>query len=274
MGGATAIGPFWSKGLSLDTHIYRIHPQRFLKGLLSGHLFLPATSRWTDPYENLISRVGYSYLDDDKRIKQVFLGGNRFPTFGQCWTTIPESDALWRIYSEVDKNIGLNSSFFPYEGVRLRTTPRKLVHCLADGMGAENKDKCYLSAVKYFEEDELRQYVANAVGTYREKAFAGISGHADGLSLKREPFRHESEVRLLYIDADRKFEGKESVEVPIDVNAVIEEITLDPRTMTGGGEPNRKAWLQDNGFKSTINTSLLYLGILLDVPLFKPEDLK
>ena len=70
-------------------------------------------------------------------------------------------------------------------------------------------------------ENDLTQYVANAVYTYRDKAFGGVTGHADVLSLKRDPFRHESEVRLLYIDADRKFEGQPSIEVPIDVNAVI-----------------------------------------------------
>jgi hypothetical protein len=270
----SAGGPFWSKGLDLDAPIYRIHPQRHLGDLLAGKLYLPATSRWTDPYENLVSQAGYVYLDDDKHIQQAFIGGDRFPTFGQCWTTIPESDALWRIYSEVVKDMGSNHSFFPDEGVRLRTTPRKLVDCLADGVGAAYKDRCYISVVKYFSEDDLTQYIANAIGNYREKAFGGISGHADALSLKRDPFRHESEVRLLYIDADRRLVGRDFIEVPIDVNAVIEEMTFDPRTMTGGGETKRKAWLEGKGFENTINTSHLYLGVFLQVPLFKPEDLK
>jgi hypothetical protein len=267
MGTITTTSPFCSTGLSLDTSIYRIHPQRFLGKLLSGQLYLPATSRWTDPYENLISRAGYTFLDDDNLIKQVFIGGDRLPTFGQCWTTIAESDALWRIYSEVDKSIGFSSSFFPYEGVRLRTTPRKLVNCLANGMGGGNEDKCCISAVRYLNENDLRAHVGNAIHTNREKAFSGISGHADGLTLKREPFRHESEVRLLYIDADRRFAGKDGIAVPIDANAVIEEIMLDPRTIMGGGEPKRKEWLEANGFKNTIVTSSLYRGILLQVHL-------
>jgi hypothetical protein len=79
---------------------------------------------------------------------------------------------MWRIYSRVQNTKRVNHTFFPDEGVRLRTTARKLVNCLADGMGAAN--------------------------------------------LKRDPFRHESEVRLLYIDADRRIEGQPSIEVPID----------------------------------------------------------
>jgi hypothetical protein len=90
----------------------------------------------------------------------------------------------------------------------------------------------------------------------------------------RIPFAHESEVRLLYIDADRKFEGKEQIEVPIDVNSVIEEIMLDPRLRNGGGEPKRREWLEANGFKNTICSSSLYQKLIMEIPLFKPEDLK
>jgi hypothetical protein len=70
-----------------------------------------------------------------------------------------------------------------------------------------------------------------------------------------------------YIDADRRFEGQEFIEVPIDVNGVIEEITLDPRTIDGGGETKRKEWLEANGFKNAINTSSLYRRILLQAML-------
>lgn len=206
-------------------------------------------------------------------IKQVFLGGDRMPTFGQCWTTIPESDAMWRIYSDVDKDRGFDSFFSTNEGVRLCTTARKLVNALAKGIGAEQADKCCIGLVKYFDEEELRAYVVNEVGSYREKAFSGVSGHADALLLKRTPFKHESEVRLLYIDSDRKFQNQEFIEVPIDVNAVVEEITLDPRLRSGGGEPKRREWLETNGYKNSINSSALYQRLMITVPLFKPEDL-
>ena len=244
------LGPFCSTGMSLDTPIYRIHRQRYLKELLSGKLILPATHRWDDPYENLISWCAYDYIGEDKEIKQVFLGNDRMPTFGQCWTTIPESDAMWRIYSDVDKDRGHDSFFSTGESVRLRPTARKLVNALSKGMGGQ-ADKCYVGLVKYLEEGELQQHVVNAVGTYKEQAFSGVSGHADALLLKRIPFAHESEVRLLYIDADRKFEGKEQIEVPIDVNSVIEEIMLDPRLRNGGAEPKRREWLEADRIQRT-----------------------
>src|SRR5437879_318987 len=210
---APTAGPFGTKGLSLDTPIYRIHKQRYLKELLSGKLVVPATRRWGDPYENLISWCCYEVIGDDKRIKQVFLGNDRLPTFGQCWSTVPESDAMWRIYSDVDKDRSLDSSFSDHEGVRLRTTARKLVNALARGMGGGHANQCFICSVKYMEQEELRAYVVDTVGTYRDKAFGGIMGHADALLLKRTPFAHEREVRLLYIDAERKFEKQEFIEV-------------------------------------------------------------
>lgn len=109
----------------------------------------------------------------------------------------------------------------------------------------------------------------------RDKAFGGIVGHADALFLKRTPFTHESEVRLLYIDAERKFEKQEFIEVPIDVNAVIDEITLDPRLRAGGGgEYKRLEWLKANGFKNPTSVSSLYQKVIFQIPLYKPEDLK
>jgi hypothetical protein len=270
----TDLGPFCSTGMNLDTPIYRIHRKKYLKQLLSGTLYLPTTRSWLDPYENLISWCGYLVIGDDKKINQVFLGNDRLPTFGQCWSKIPESDAMWRIYSDVNEKRELDSFFSDDEGVQLRTTARKLVNALAKGMGKGQANKCYVGLLKYFEEAELRQYVVNAIGTYKEQAFSGVSGHADALLVKRTAFAHESEVRLLYVDADKKCEGKEYIEVPIDVNSVIEEVMLDPRLRNGGGEPKRREWLAVNGFKNTISSSSLYQKLIVQVPLYNPEDLK
>ncbi len=89
---------------------------------------------------------------------------------------------------------------------------------------------------------------------------------------KRTAFAHENEVRLLYVDADREFEGKDQIEVPIDVNSVIEEITLDLRLPEGQKQANRKTWLQNKGFKNEINMSQLCQKIIMVVPLYKSEE--
>lgn len=263
--------PQCSIGLSLDTPIYRIHRQGFLEELLDGTLRLPATRHWHDPWENLICWCGYDILGDDGKVKQTFFGNNRFPTFGQCWSTCPESDAMWRIYSAVDEERGVDSFFSEKEGVRLRTTARKLVNALAKGMDNGNEQECFIGAVNYIDEAQLQNFVVNAVAAYRDKAFGGSRGHADALLFKRSPFSHEREVRLLYIDSGRRFEKQDFVEVPIDVNTVIDEITLDPRLRAGGGgEQKRLDWLRSKGFKNAANVSSLYQRILIEIPLWKP----
>jgi len=84
------------------------------------------------------------------------------------------------------------------------------------------------------------------------------NGHADALFLKRDAFSHEQEVRLLYVDAAKEFADKKLIEVPIDLNAVIEEITLDPRVRGGTQEYERTEWLRSAGFNGTVNRSSLY----------------
>jgi hypothetical protein len=80
---------------------------------------------------------------------------------------------------------------------------------------------------------------------------------------------------LLYVDADRKYVGKEFIKVPIDVNRVIEEIILDPRVRAGGGgEQKRAEWLNANGFKNRIDASNLYLRTMFQIPLYTQDELK
>ena len=90
--------------------------------------------------------------------------------------------------------------------------------------------------------------------------------------LKRTPFAHEHEVRLLYVDSDKRCEGRDFIDVPFDANAVIEEIMLDPRLRAGGGgEHERLEWLLANGFKNTTNVSNLYQRVMFQIPLYKVE---
>jgi len=266
-------GPRCYKNMKLDAPIYRIHSYRYLGDLLAGKLILRSTREWKDPYENLIATCGYEVIGEDDRLKQVFFDKTRLPAFGQCWTTIQESDALWRIYSHLKKDSVPGLRFSQNEGVRLRTTPAKLVKCFASSFPDKNKGNCLVAPIRYLEEPNLTQHIANVIGTHRDQAFSGVSGHVDALRLKRIAFAHESEVRLLYIDADREFEGKDQIEVPIDVNAVIEEITLDPRIPEGTKYANRERWLRQRHFKNEINKSLLYQKIIMMVPLYSPEDL-
>jgi hypothetical protein len=119
----------------------------------------------------------------------------------------------------------------------------------------------------------LIQEIANVIGSQREQAFSGRVGNADALLFKRDAFAHENKVRLLYVDAAEELKKNEQIEVAIDPNSLIEEITFDPRIQGGDQEAWRTNWIRERRFKNEVNRSLLYRGISLIVPLFTQEQL-
>jgi hypothetical protein len=266
-------GGFFGPNLRPDTPIYRICPRRHLETLLKGKFVIRSTRTWLDPCEKLISQCCYQTLENG-RIQQHFIEKNILPTFGQCWSTCRESDAVWRIYSRVHQDgAALDKAFDAEEAVRLRTTTQKLLDALVAGVGEERSPNCFVAKVRYFGEDALLQEVANIIGSHREKAFSGREGQAESLLFKRDAFAHEQEVRLLYIDVAQDFLQKEQIEVAVDPNSLVEEITIDPRVRGGQQESWRSQQIRDAGFKNEINRSLLYLGTALTVSLFTQEEL-
>ena len=104
---------------------------------------------------------------------------------------------MWRIYSTVHQTgFNLDGAFDNREAVRLKTTARKLLNGVAVAAGGDRGANCFIGNVRYFEENALRQEVANVIGSKRESAFRGTAGHADGLLFKRDSFAHENEPRL------------------------------------------------------------------------------
>ena len=273
--GSNPSQPMGLLGPNLDPNapIYLVYPQRFLENLLRGKLVIRSTRTWTDPYEKLVSQCGYAAIENGK-IRQHFIEKNVLPTFGQCWSTCRESDAMWRIYSKVHQDgSALDSAFDADEAVRLRTSPQKLLNALVGGLGIEKGGNCFIARMRYFSENALLQEIANTIGSNRENAFSGAAGQADALLFKRDAFTHEQEVRLLYVDTKCEFLNQDQIEISVDPNSLIDEITVDPRVRGGQQEAWRIAWIRGLGFSNEINRSLLYQNTLMIVPLFSQEEL-
>ncbi len=162
--------------------------------------------------------------------------------FGQCWTTECESDALWRIYAPKK------------DGILIRSTPKKLLTKLY-GSKPDDELRWEMGKINYLKEKDI---VENSSILFNQ-VISDTSGREcfKSLLIKREAFRYESEVRLLYQDLDNdckediiKFEIK-------DINDVFDQITIDSRMSKFMCE-NFIQIAKDAGFEGEVTRSTLY----------------
>ena len=203
---------------------------------------------WEDPFENhIISAITEFRIEDEKDTTVGF----RDNLYGQCWTQTRESDAMWRIYSP-NKN-----------GVRITTTPRKLLETLYKSCGTQiNAYSCFVGKVKYYETTKLKEFLDENVTNWVYFDIDG-KGIAQSLLFKRIAFKHENEVRLLF---NSKFKGEKNPDIfsyLFDPRTLIDDIVFDPRMEISEFNRHKKNLIQ-LGFQKRIVKSKLY-----DIPDFK-----
>ena len=90
-------------------------------------MVLVAPRLWEDPFEVIGNGIAVDRPRGD-RIEQVIINQSLPPAYAQCWSATPESDTLLRAYSRVIKDPHFGRNICPRdEGVRVRSTPRKLL---------------------------------------------------------------------------------------------------------------------------------------------------
>lgn len=103
-------------GLDLDKPIYKYMPLKYVESMIKNkELCVNRASSWDDVYENFL-------------LKSTFdIGGIKVTAehtsdliYGQSWTYLRESDAMWRIYSSKYAKIADAT-------IRIRTTLRILL---------------------------------------------------------------------------------------------------------------------------------------------------
>jgi hypothetical protein len=263
-------GPYKTTGIDCDRPIYRIHTFRGVRDdLLRGKLTLRSPSQWDDAYEDPIRNCGFHFQQDGTWTQCFWNEDRRLPVFAQCWTWLDESDALWRIYSHPEHKRDLLGDD---EGFRLRSTPRKLAKALADAPEALRCSCCYIGEVRYLNRTALHEAIASRIGAERQDAFCTVQGRVDACLLKRDVFSHEQEVRLIYVDEDRRSSSAPitpcfqngQLTVTVRASDFVEEITLDPRLRPEQEQLRREA-LKSMGFQGPIRMSELYRATLLAV---------
>jgi len=202
---------FFKNDKEVDKPIFRVFSiERLLETYTKKALVLVKPKKWDDPFENFILK-SKAKLQTGEQVDFAFADS----IFGQCWSQLQESDAMWRIYSP-SKN-----------GVKVRTTPRKLREALASQV-ATPELTAFIGKVQYKRRSELTSMVQDRV-RMQQKIFDDTGrGHAETLLFKRKEFLHEHEVRLIYsgniVDAEKDF-----FTFAIDPPAIFEEIIFDPR---------------------------------------------
>jgi hypothetical protein len=216
----------------LSTPLYRIFPMRRLRQLLTDKQnVLVKPSKWDDPYENMLLAAGV--ITEDGELGDM--SSMRDAVYGQCWTMHRDTDAMWRIYSH-DK-----------DGVRVRSSPRRLLGPLLKANPKFGNVQCFIGKVKYRPEGSIPTYLS-MIDLFASNG----SGIAKSLLIKRKEFKHEKEIRLIY-----SAPAGDLYSYPIEPSKMITEITFDPRM-----SPADVVMFQDEirslGYTGKINQSELY----------------
>jgi len=192
----------------MDKPVFRfITFENLAELLVNKVLTLVKTTLWDDPYENYILKCDVFYKNQKANLQNL-----QEQIFGQCWTFINESDALWRIYS-ADK-----------KGIRIKTTLRKL-RSITYIIG-----ESFLGRVTYDNIENIKKHfrsLNNAQTIFK------MENLLETFLWKRSAFEHEKEVRVLYmIDTDSIDTSKLSQDFLLEPNSFIDEILFDPRLDT------------------------------------------
>lgn len=194
------------------TPVYRIFRlEDALELFNSKEITLVKAKLWEDPYENFIFKCNAKYNNNPINISSL-----QEQVFGQCWSLLPESDAMWRIYST------------EHTGIKIKSNLEKIFDVIFDKSKITSQASSYIGSVDYKSLEEIKKYFSNPSNTN----LLGIQGPnlIKSLLLKREEFEHEKEVRLLYfVDSESIKKENNIIKFEVNPNDLVEEICFDPR---------------------------------------------
>lgn len=205
--------------LDLDTPIYKYIPFKYLKLMIqNSNLYFGKVSSWEDVYENWFLKEQMVLPSGEKGSATDLIQG----VFGQSWTLQEESDAMWRIYSKLDRTL---HDYLDDTAVRIKTTARKLYNVIY--ANDEDFNTSYIGAVKYLSQNDFLK-MQDSLSPLNPLDLSEVL--VKSYFFKRAPFEHEKEVRpiLIYSPKHENF-GKDGVSFDIDFDNLIDEMVTDPR---------------------------------------------
>jgi hypothetical protein len=163
--------------------------------------------------------------------------------YGQCWTLQRASDAMWRIYSP-------NA-----DAVRVRSTARTVAQSLRRALNNKLQGDVYIGRVRYLPNEQLMSF-GKTVRESPNQPSSKIT--AETLLVKRPAFRHEREVRLVFVPKTTNSTYNDSVAYPVDPHALIDQIMMDPRMRMNECQKLKERIRTQLKFGGAIKRSLLY----------------
>jgi hypothetical protein len=116
--------------------------------------------------------------------------------------------------------------------------------------------EAFIGKVRYLANKELISFAKGALSS--DTGLLSMRMFAQTLVVKRLAFRHEREVRLLFIPHENADAKDDLFPYPVDPHGLIDQVMIDPRL----GLPEANALKQkiraQTGFAGEIKRSLLY----------------
>ena len=207
------------KGICKDDYVYKYIPLKYLKAMLeSKKLRINKVSTWEDPYENFFLKSDFNtFFPFYKQYISVDTQNLIDRIYGQSWTSLEESDAMWRIYS--------NMKDLDFIAIRLKIKVDNLFDIVY------THDNCMtttsIGRVNYKTDKEINQWLDN-IKDNPDKIPDFHKYAEDCLLIKRKPFSHEKEVRIIICNGTSGT-VKDFLEFDIKDLSIFEEFVIEPR---------------------------------------------
>lgn len=207
------------RGICKDDYVYKYIPFKYLKAMLQSRtLRINKVLTWEDPYENFFSKSDFNTYSPFYNQNIPVPTQNLIDRiYGQSWTSLEESDAMWRIYSNVKD--------LDFIAIRLKIKVDNLFNIVY------TDDDCMattsIGRVNYKTDEEIKQWLDNI--KYNPDIILDFHEYVeDCLFIKREPFSHEEEVRIIICNGTSGT-AKDFLEFDIKDLSVFEEFVIEPR---------------------------------------------
>lgn len=228
-------------GIVPETAIYKYIPVNYIAEMKRNRtLRFARVNSWEDVYENYFLKQRF-VLPDDTPVSADRISDD---VYGQCWSLLQESDAMWRIYSQDKRTI------------KVRTTVEKLMDVLyVDDSCMANT---YIGKIDYLSQQEIEDYYRKLSESRAPVAPVTINDLiVCSLMKKRMEFAHEEEVRILRVLSSEEAGGA-YIDMPFNPDSFFEEFIIDPRA-SETEERDIRRFLTNCGIEETkVEKSHLY----------------